>query len=239
MRKIFFPKFPTSNCPYSRICHVERSHIYKCVQLDENYQNILVTHLDHFWNSTLHKFSGSKYLKAVLKCTKSSHNKTLSKNIRTEIKVERCERVSKKVSDCLEAFTCEFNYNGNFKVCWLYNWPDQLFKNLLWENWRNKFELTIVIQIQFFFRNSLRIYFGSSSLFCFCYSTNKSGIDYFAHPNFLAWFVNQVMSMFSRKKIRKKFLWHSPWLKVITKCYIDDAIWGQSRIKLSNFDIKN
>ena len=29
---------------------VERSHIYERVQLDEYYQNILVTHLYHLWN---------------------------------------------------------------------------------------------------------------------------------------------------------------------------------------------
>ena len=31
---------------------VERSHIYERVQLDEYYQNIVFTHLDHFWNLT-------------------------------------------------------------------------------------------------------------------------------------------------------------------------------------------
>ena len=54
---------------------VEKSHIYERDQLDEYYQNTLVTHLDHFWNKTpLDEVSGcvshhfvifDKYLKIV------------------------------------------------------------------------------------------------------------------------------------------------------------------------------
>ena len=41
---------------------VERSHLYQRVELDEYYQNIIVKHLDHFWNLTplpLDEVSGS------------------------------------------------------------------------------------------------------------------------------------------------------------------------------------
>ena len=42
---------------------VERSHLYERVQLAEYYQNITVTHLDHFWNLTpLYGVSGSVYV---------------------------------------------------------------------------------------------------------------------------------------------------------------------------------
>ena len=47
---------------------VERSYIYERVQLDEYYQNIIVTHQDYFWNLTpgpLDGVSGSDIYKFI------------------------------------------------------------------------------------------------------------------------------------------------------------------------------
>ena len=51
---------------------VERSHIYERVQLDEYNHNILLTHLDHFWNLTpLDEVSGCGHYILLISLLKS------------------------------------------------------------------------------------------------------------------------------------------------------------------------
>ena len=47
---IFWSKFPTSKCHKIDLLLVERSDLYERVQLDEYYQKILATYLDHSGN---------------------------------------------------------------------------------------------------------------------------------------------------------------------------------------------
>ena len=50
-KKPFFAKIFNFRMPwFQNLPLVERSHIYERMQLGEYYQNIIVTHLDHFWN---------------------------------------------------------------------------------------------------------------------------------------------------------------------------------------------
>ena len=64
--KFFFAKISNfKGSSFQILPLVERSHLYARVHLDEYYQNIIVTHLDHFWNLTpgpLDGFSGCEHI---------------------------------------------------------------------------------------------------------------------------------------------------------------------------------